>query len=81
MAGQLCSGHKIKNAKVKNSKAYCEGRAGAKAGMGTSDNPHAEGSDANEAWDDGIQSWLTNPDEGSRDCCADEFGGGYEPQP
>lgn len=54
MAGQLCSGSALKNAKVKDSKAYCEGmqwRAqGTALAYPVTDNPHAVESDAYTAW-------------------------------
>lgn len=54
IAGQLCSGHTLKNGLVRDSKAYCEGMAYRASGIGTdvpvTDNPHQTGSDAWAAW-------------------------------
>ena len=54
MPGMLCDGSDLKTAKVKDSKAYCEGMAYRQSGIGTdvpvTDNPHQAGSDAWVAW-------------------------------
>ena len=70
MAGQLkydaTNTTAIKSADPKLTKAFAEGRLAQIAGSGT--NPHASGSDANEAWQEGYET--TTP-EGLRDSCAE----------
>ena len=79
MPGQLCSGNStaVKNANVKDSKAFCEGMAyrqgGTAAARPVTDNPHAGGS-AKDAWADGWEiadvaagGSITQADMG---CCA-----------
>lgn len=57
MPGLLCTGATLKDANVKNSKAYCEGMAYRQSDTALNapkeDNPHAAGSDASDAWDTG----------------------------
>jgi hypothetical protein len=56
----------IKSADPKLTKAFAEGRLAQIAGSGS--NPHAAGSDANEAWQEGHD---TVAPEGLRDSCAE----------
>jgi len=53
----MCDGSSLKNANSVNSKAYCEGMAyrttGLQPDVPITDNPHAAGSDAANAWDKG----------------------------
>ena len=64
MAGLLCFGGKYKTAEARLSKAFCEGvDAGAHG-----DNPHATGSDANEAFDAGTKA---TPGHEDTHCCAE----------
>lgn len=80
MAGKLCVGASTPQnnaARFKNSKAYCEGiiyrASGTAAEKPSTDNPHASGSEANFAWEDG---WLDADDASggtldlSGSCCA-----------
>ena len=62
MPGQLCAGAGVyngtKNAKVRNSKAYAEGRqACIKAWPGAAASPHQPGSEARAAWAAGFASY------------------------
>ena len=70
MAGQLCAGTAVKNANVKDSKAYCEGYL-ARTASTTPTNPHAAGSSCNVAFSAGAAAKLgeasTDADKG---CCA-----------
>jgi len=56
MAGQMCSGHVLKNGVPNESKAYCEGMSHriATNGATQADNPHIATSDAGVAW---IAGW------------------------
>ena len=78
--GKLCDGTTENAAKpIKDSKAYCEGRAAAAAGALVGTNPHLDGSDAATAWAAGHGSWAENPAGVARDCCSVAYGGGYTP--
>jgi len=70
MAGQLkydsTNTTAIKSADPKLTKAYAEGRIAQIAGGGS--NPHAAGSDANEAWQEGYDTVVV---EGTVDSCAE----------
>jgi len=56
MPGQLCAGQDHKNAIVKNSKAYCEGRRAKADGGSVGNNPHIAASDAGVSWVSGFNS-------------------------
>lgn len=76
MAGQKCMGQgplDNKNAKIKNSTAYCEGRkAGIENWPGASQNPHPAGSETNVAWKAGLDSYSgPGGTPGPVDCCAE----------
>jgi len=83
MSGKQCNGIADSGAVTKRlSKAYCEGRAAASAGLLVGDNPHPSGSGEYVSWDNGFDSWTADPATGpatGQDCCADSFGGGYVP--
>lgn len=72
MAGKVCKGDTT-NPKLKESRAYCEGRAAAVAGALISTNPHADTASADHvAWDAGHASYnggVGSPE--AQDCCAD----------
>ncbi len=66
--------------KLRESKAYCEGRAAAAAGALVGTNPFPATTPDNLAWDRGWDSWGADPSTGpGQDCCADAYGGGYTP--
>lgn len=79
MPGKLCKGTDDVPNDVALSKAYCEGRAAARAGGTLVDDPHPAGSPASVAWLAGLASWDADPATNplGRDCCADPLGGGY----
>lgn len=65
--------------KLRESKAYCEGRHAAAGGALVTDNPFASGTADYVAWDNGWDSWSADPAAGpGQDCCADAYGGGFE---
>ncbi len=66
MPGKLCNGSEDMGW-VKESKAFCEGRA-ARAAAVSPTNPHESGSDAADAWDAGVASKVASPDDHA--CCA-----------
>ncbi len=66
MPGKLCNGSDDMGL-IKESRAYCEGRA-ARAASATPTNPHESGSDAADAWDAGVASKVSAPDDHA--CCA-----------
>ena len=76
MPGQLCIGHEVKNAVLKNSKAYCEGRTAGRDGIHPENNPHADDSDASIAWLRGMGSWFVAAEGPTQDCCDLPLGGG-----
>jgi hypothetical protein len=66
--------------KLRESKAYCEGRAANAAGALLATNPHPTWSTDHTAWDLGHASWELDPAAGpGQDCCADAYGGGCTP--
>jgi len=65
---------------LRESKAYCEGRAAAAAGALVGTNPHPSGSAAATRWAAGFGTWVLDPDGVAQDCCADAYGGGYVPE-
>ena len=67
MPGSLCSGTTAKEARIKNSRAYCEG-ALARTVSTTPTNPHASGSSAADAWDEGVA--VKADADGDPACCA-----------
>jgi len=78
MAGQMCSGHELKNGDPRESKAYCEGMfhrsTGTALAAPITDNPHVLGSDAFTAWaagwtvaDDAAGDVIAVADQG---CCS-----------
>ena len=70
MAGRISAGS-IVNPKLREAKAYCEGRAAAYAGLTLGDNPHADTtSDDHAAWDAGFASHQGGAAE-APDSCAD----------
>ena len=78
MPGKLYDGTIENSAQpIKDSKAYCEGRASAVGGGVVGDNPHEAGSESNAAWAAGLASWKAAPATGGPDCCADAYGGGH----
>ena len=69
MPGLLCSGvptDEAKNAKIKDSKAYCEGAVARTLSL-TPVNPHEAGSSAADAWDAGVAVKAGGDDP---PCCA-----------
>ena len=78
MPGKLCYGSTNNGYHPKLSKAYCEGRAAAAAGILVGENPH-EASEAATAWSTGYATWVNDPSLGGPDCCDTAFGGGYTP--
>jgi hypothetical protein len=82
MSGKLCDGLPDNAPYLRDSKAFCEGRAAAAAGALVDINPHPDGSQAAVAWSSGHATWADDPALGpelGQDCCADAFGGGYTP--
>ena len=72
MAGKGCTGVTTNNAgNGKNARSYCEGRQ-ASADLGnTSNNPHAIGSEASDAWLRGFNSYTNGGnDPQPQDCCS-----------
>jgi hypothetical protein len=70
MPGQLCSGTTVKNANVKDSKAYCEGYL-ARTQSVTPTNPHAAGSSCADAFDAGADAKANEAStDAARGCCA-----------
>jgi len=70
MAGQKCDGRAVtapKNAKIKNSKALCDG-ALARTLEVTPTNPHQAGSETAAAWDAGVA--IKADADGDPPCCA-----------
>lgn len=65
MPGKLCDGT-VENPTKKESKAFCEGRA-ARAASATPTNPHAAGTDDAAAWDRGVASKVSAPNDHA--CC------------
>lgn len=79
MPGKLCNGTN-NTVCIRESKAYCEGRAAAAAGVLVGSNPFAAGTDNYVNWDNGWDSWAADPAAGpGQDCCAVAYGGGYTP--
>ena len=76
MPGQLCTGTTIKNGTIRDSKAFCEGMAyrttGSAVAAPKANNPHAAGSDAAIAWDNGwdIADAAGGSTIGDAFCCA-----------
>lgn len=56
----------VENPTIKESKAFCEGRA-ARAGSALPTNPHPAGTDDALAWDRGVASKVAGDPDG---CCA-----------
>lgn len=76
MPGKICPDTN----RLRESKAYCEGRAAAAAGADVGTNPHPAGSVDGQTWSTGHATWVNDPVLGpGQDCCADAFGGGYTP--
>lgn len=50
----------VENPTIKESRAFCEGRA-ARAASVSPTNPHAAGSDDADAWDRGVADKVANP--------------------
>ncbi len=74
-----CNGVATDSPTIRNTVAYCEGRAAAAAGALVGTNPHASEPDATN-WANGHESWTADPAGfPSRDCCALAPGGGYTP--
>ena len=70
MPGSLCSGTTAKEARIKNSRAYCEG-ALARTVSTTPTNPHASGSDAAVAFAAGV---AVKADAGGDPACCSPAG-------
>ena len=72
MAGKICKGDTT-NPKIRESRAYCEGRAAATGGALKTTNPHADtASDDHVAWDSGWDSYAAGVGTAlPQDCCAD----------
>jgi len=67
MPGKLCNGGAFPRVRLSNSKAYCEGRHVQADGGALGDNPHLDGSDDFESWEQGfIDEGLGRP----AGCCA-----------
>lgn len=72
MPGKLCNGTATDSPKLKESKAYCEGRKAAIDGDALGDNPHPVGESDHDAWDAGHASYAGGVGTAlPRDCCAD----------
>ena len=65
MPGKICDGS-TNNPKIKESRAFCDGRA-ARAASATPTNPHTAGTPEAEAWDRGVASKVAAEPDG---CCA-----------
>lgn len=74
MPGQICAGQNtddIKNAKLRNSKSFCEGFLARAVAVPPAVPPHEEGSAAYNAYVAGVAAKAaeTTPDE-NKGCCA-----------
>jgi hypothetical protein len=77
MPAKLCTGETATVPRIRESRAYCEGRRAAVTGLALGDNPHPVATRDHDLWDSGHASY--NGGAGSalpRDCCADLAYGG-----
>ena len=80
MSGKLCAGGAISQPKLRQSKAYCQGRAAAIAGDTIDQSPYDDRGDraSNLAWYSGYYSAIEGaPEFFLRDCCAEPKGGAF----